>query len=509
MKSLKAILVIITMLTGSLGILVSDVNSESSSSDRQAASNSIEMHVAEETATDNTAVTPTQTVTVAATATPTATPVPTEPPFILSTEHAMVADEHEPADASVAIVVDGEEIVIPEAIHLDKSSAENAVMGGAEPAGEEVDIEEMIRRFAEDEEEQEEDYDYHPSSGSSDSGSVEPGGYWKTVERFGVDVSEWNDDIDWYAMARAGVQFAFIRAGGRTWGGGSIYYDDYFVENVRGAAAAGIDVGVYFYSTAITISEAKEEAAWVINEINKNGLASYINYPIAFDMEEVYGHSDRRHNGLTSEQYTKMARAFLDVVKQNGYTPCLYASASYFYDVWDMDYFDDCVIWLAQYNDVVDYDVDYDIWQYTASGKVSGNGTTYCDLNIEYRKEYVGPSQTATATPTATTAPTVTPKEDDSFDVVPVSDDYSVAIDELNVRSTPSTKDYTNVIGVIQNGEVIHRTGIVGSWSEFEYKGQKGYVLTKYLQLVEDDDDDEEDEEDYESEKEGDDEDEE
>ena len=490
MKSIKAILVIITLLTGSLGILVSDVNSESSKSDRQAVSSTVDMQT-EKLASEEKAVTPTSTPLPTATSTPVPTATPEEAEFIISTEVAVLADETVPGDSSEIISVDGEEIVIPEAIHLDKNSAENAVMGGTELAGEEVDIEETIRRFTEESEEEEEEQEEYETERPSDSGSGSSSsgsGSYKTVERFGVDVSDWNDEIDWNAMARAGVQFAFIRAGGRGWTGGQIYYDDYFVQNVRGAAAAGIDVGVYFYSTAINVSEAKEEAAWVISEINKNNLGKYINYPIAFDMEEIYGNG-RRHSDMSTSQYNKIARAFLDVVKQNGYTPCLYASASYFGYVWDMDLYDDCVIWLAQYNDYVDYDVDYDIWQYTARGKVNGNGTTYCDLNIEYKKVYVESTATPTAVPTQTkqATATATPSPKPTTTPVPeltvVSEDCLVTGGNPNVRSAPDS-DGNNIIAMLEEGATIHRTGIAGLWSEIEYEGQKGYVLSEYLEVI-------------------------
>lgn len=193
----------------------------------------------------------------------------------------------------------------------------------------------------------------------------------------GIDVSKWNGEIDWAQVKSAGVQFVMVRAGYRGAGTGKLVVDPAFFENVEGALANGIEVGVYFYSQAINTLEAKQEAALVV-ELCKN---YNITYPIAYDLEEV---AMNRIKNLTNKQLNDNARAFLDYIKASGYTPCMYGCKYYMTDIWDMSRFSDCFIWVAHFGvSQTSYKGHYDMWQYSETGRIPGI-SEYTDLNIQY-----------------------------------------------------------------------------------------------------------------------------
>lgn len=135
----------------------------------------------------------------------------------------------------------------------------------------------------------------------------------------GIDVSAHQGKIDWAAVKASGVEFAMIRCGFRGNSQGGIFQDAYFKSNIQGAVNNGIFVGIYFYSTAINEEEALQEAAWVVNTIK-----SYrITYPVAYDFEDF---GKYRCAGVSGEQATSNAIAFLNYVKSSGYAPMMYAN---------------------------------------------------------------------------------------------------------------------------------------------------------------------------------------
>ena len=95
-------------------------------------------------------------------------------------------------------------------------------------------------------------------------------------QSFGIDVSKWNKEIDWEAVKAAGVDFAIIRCGYRGSVTGTLVEDPYFYQNVQGARAAGVKVGLYFFTQAVNAVEAVEEASMVL--CLNNGLP--LDYPI-------------------------------------------------------------------------------------------------------------------------------------------------------------------------------------------------------------------------------------
>ena len=197
----------------------------------------------------------------------------------------------------------------------------------------------------------------------------------------GIDVSAHNGDIDWRAVKDFGIDFAFIRIGGRGYGyEGVIYDDDYFYENLHEARSAGIMVGAYFYSTAITPEEAKKEAEYCLSRLNGVSL----DYPLVFDWEVVDPSESPRNLEVEPDTLTKCARAFCDTVKEAGYVPSIYTDSKKAYFKFDLAVLSDVDIWYTYYNDKPNMYYNYTVWQYSSDGYVDGiQGNT--DLNISFK----------------------------------------------------------------------------------------------------------------------------
>ena len=197
----------------------------------------------------------------------------------------------------------------------------------------------------------------------------------------GIDVSKYQGDIDWEKVAKAGVEYAIIRVGVRGYGKeGKIVLDEKFESNLKGATQAGILVGVYFFSQAITEEEALEEAQTVLDAISGYSIT----YPIVYDVEKTSA-SEGRMNQLTVEERTKMARIFIDKIKEAGYTPMIYSNMEMWTVLLDMTAFEDVEKWFAYYNTDLYFPYDYAIWQYTDKGTIDGiKGDV--DLNISFKK---------------------------------------------------------------------------------------------------------------------------
>lgn len=197
----------------------------------------------------------------------------------------------------------------------------------------------------------------------------------------GIDVSSHQKEVDWQAVAASGIQFAMIRAGYRGYTQGSLNVDPYFERNIRGALAAGLDVGIYFFSQAVTVDEAIEEARYTMELIS----GYPITYPVVFDWERQDKDNSRTRNTST-DAITAAAVAFCETVKKAGYTPMMYASPSKVYNTLgdSMGYLTGYPFWLAHYTKNMapsSYRYDFDMWQYTSSGRVPGvQGNV--DMNI-------------------------------------------------------------------------------------------------------------------------------
>ena len=196
----------------------------------------------------------------------------------------------------------------------------------------------------------------------------------------GIDISTWQDSINWAKVKAAGVEYAFIRLGFRGYGSGALVLDNMYYNHMNGAIAAGIKVGVYFFTQAISEKEAVEEASMCLQYV-----AGYkISYPIAIDIEDA-GSSSARTNSMTNEQRTKVCVAFCETIKNAGYIPSVYANKYYFESKLNTSQLNQYVIWLAHYTSASSssYSGRYDIWQHTSVGKVDGVSGNV-DMNISY-----------------------------------------------------------------------------------------------------------------------------
>ena len=197
------------------------------------------------------------------------------------------------------------------------------------------------------------------------------------TSRFGIDVSKWNGDIDWDKVKADGVEFVMIRCGYRGTTMGSLIEDPNFLVNIRGAKAAGLDVGVYFFTQAINEVEAVEEASMVIALCEGYEL----DYPVMIDSEGAGGNG--RADSLDVETRTKVCKAFCETIENAGYEAGVYASRSWYNANLEVNKLEKYRIWLAEYRSTPLYSGYYDMWQYTSKGKVDGiEGNV--DLNISY-----------------------------------------------------------------------------------------------------------------------------
>ena len=192
------------------------------------------------------------------------------------------------------------------------------------------------------------------------------------VSESGIDISEWQENVDWGKVKAAGIDFVILRAGYRGYGAaGNMRRDSCFDKHIIGAYNAGLSVGVYFFSQAITAEEAKDEALFTLDIIEP--YRDKISYPVVFDTEYCPVADARTNvNPISNELRTDMAQAFVDTVRDGGYTPMIYASPSWINDKMQYDRVKDmCDIWIAHWTDATSFS-PYTMWQYTETGKVDG-----------------------------------------------------------------------------------------------------------------------------------------
>lgn len=195
---------------------------------------------------------------------------------------------------------------------------------------------------------------------------------------FGIDVSKWNKEIDWESVKAAGVDFVIIRCGYRGSKTGALVEDPYFKKNVEGAQAAGLKVGIYFFTQATTEIEAVEEASMALMLCRNYRLA----LPIFIDTEGAGGNG--RADGLGVDTRTAVCEAFCRTIENSGFNAGVYASKHWFNNNLSTENLSDYTIWLAQYSRAATYDGRYDLWQYTSAGTIDGIETRV-DLNMCYK----------------------------------------------------------------------------------------------------------------------------
>ena len=199
----------------------------------------------------------------------------------------------------------------------------------------------------------------------------------------GIDVSEFQGDIDWAQVkASEQVDFVIIRLGYRGMTQGLLVTDECFEKNYQGAVDAGLPVGVYFFSQAITEAEAEAEADYALSVLDGRSL----DYPIAFDWEppvpgENLPAEDLRAYNAQGADVARFGAAFCKRVEEGGYKPCFYSNKNMIYKFYDMYAVKDYPIWLAEYQREPSLYYNFRMWQYSDQGTIPGISTTV-DLNI-------------------------------------------------------------------------------------------------------------------------------
>ena len=200
----------------------------------------------------------------------------------------------------------------------------------------------------------------------------------QVVSHKGIDVSKHQGVIDWNLVAQDGVEFAFIRVGYRGYGTGKLMEDEYFEANIQGALAAGIKVGAYIYSQAITEEEVVEEANLVLEKIAPYNMEC----PIVFDVEKVTG-GEGRMNALSVEERTRLTQIFCQTIENAGHRPMLYYNTEMGIMMLELGALEGYDKWFAAYREDFYYPYAHKIWQYSQSGRVQGIQTEV-DLNISF-----------------------------------------------------------------------------------------------------------------------------
>lgn len=294
---------------------------------------------------------------------------------------------------------------------------------------------------------------------------------------YGIDVAKYQGIIDWQQVKEAGIGFAMIRVGYRTQTTGVITEDPLARYNMQEAANAGIQIGVYFFSTALNEEEALEEAKWVTDLIERYPIT----YPVAYNCEGFTNTSSRQYD-MTNQQRSDVAIVFLDEIAKQDYAPMFYASKSELdnNNAWDTNRLEaKYKIWVAQYPEKQleksEYLGNHTMWQYTNQGEVPGIGLGV-DLNISY-VQYSQTAQPKNSNP----PPKVVADLASIIQFTQVQEQVT-AKDITNLRTEPSTQKEETVVTQLKNGEIVTRTGYSNSgWSRVEYQGQTLYAVSSFL----------------------------
>ena len=294
----------------------------------------------------------------------------------------------------------------------------------------------------------------------------------------GIDVSKWQGKIDWQKVKDSGIEFAFIRIGYRG-EDGIVYKDDNADYNIQQAQKAGVLVGVYFFSTAVSEAEAREEAEWTMQAVE----GYQISYPIVYDCEG-YKHSLSRMFHLSAAERTDNAMAFLDTISAGGYDAMFYgAQGEISNDVyWDIARIEkEYKVWVALYSDVAypekekpDYAGKCAAWQYTNKGHVDGISGNV-DMVVCYFTKKEAKPKNSSVTPETAKVPLT--EEEKLYTAV---NEQVTAKELTNLRTAATTK--SDIVTTLKNGDVVVRIGVGNNgWSKLQYNGQTVYAITSYL----------------------------
>ncbi len=202
----------------------------------------------------------------------------------------------------------------------------------------------------------------------------------KRSAKTGIDVSAHQKEIDWAAVAADGIEFAILRVGYRGYTEGGVYADEYFQQNYAEARAAGLEVGAYFFSQALTPEEAEEEADFVLETLEGHPL----DYPVAFDWETIAPGNGARTDGMDGDVLTQCALAFCAKIREGGYEPLVYLYQDLGYMTYDLAQMTALPLWLSEDGEAPDFYYRFGLWQYSSTGAVAGI-TGNVDLDLDLR----------------------------------------------------------------------------------------------------------------------------
>ena len=200
----------------------------------------------------------------------------------------------------------------------------------------------------------------------------------KQISSLGVDISRYQSGVDFQKVRQDGIDYVMLRVGARGYKTGELKLDENFADNLKKATEAGLQVGLYLYSQAVTVEEAAAEAQFILDQIGEYKIT----YPIAIDMEFVDNDSARVES-LTRDERTAVTSAFVNKIREARYTPMIYGDTEWLVKRIDLAKFSDCCIWLSEEKDIPKYPYQFDMWEYTQKGEVDGIDG-YVNLNISF-----------------------------------------------------------------------------------------------------------------------------
>ena len=262
----------------------------------------------------------------------------------------------------------------------------------------------------------------------------------------GIDVSQWQGNIDWQKVKGAGVQFAMLRAG---YGRNNL--DTKFHRNAQGAAAAGIPVGLYWFSYALNVEMARREAQYAVELAKKYKIT----WPIAYDLEyDTVSYAAKNGVAITKSLATQMAIAFCEEIKRLGYIPMVYTNLDYlnrYFDRSKLPY----DLWYAQYASTASV-ADKEIWQYSSKGSVPGIAGNV-DMNHGYKDYGNGRDSKPDPAPTPSPAPSGTTL---NLAVAVMQGKYGAGQDRKNALGTryQEVQDFINHIASASADTLVKET---------------------------------------------------
>ena len=195
----------------------------------------------------------------------------------------------------------------------------------------------------------------------------------------GIDISSHNNVTDWKAVKADGIDFVMLRTGYRTYGGGILHEDEKFKQYYKEAKEAGLKIGAYFFSQAVNVQEAVDEAKLTAKQLKDCPL----DFPIAFDWEIIFDDDDARTDNIPVDTLTDLTLAYCQNMESIGYQPMIYQNKRTSLLKYDLPRMQGIPFWLAEYGDGPTYIYEYDMWQYSCKGDVDGvEGKV--DMNLSF-----------------------------------------------------------------------------------------------------------------------------